>query len=157
MRKIRLTQGKFVLVSDKDYTFLNQWKWYYNIGYATRTDWSGLKQKQLLMHRLILERMGFKNFAHTDHRDENKLNNQRRNLRPATHAQNLYHRGRQKNNLSGYKGVCWDKDRGKWRVYIREKGILHYLGLFMNKIAAAKRYDKAARKYFGKFAKLNFN
>ena len=76
MRRIKLTQGKFALVSNKDYTFLlgvepvyrlcrcnNRWKWYYNLGYAVRTDWSGIKRKQLLMHRLILERMGFKNFA----------------------------------------------------------------------------------------------
>lgn len=94
---------------------------------------------------------------HTDHKDGNGLNNQRRNLRSATHAQNLYNRGCNKNNHSGYKGVCWDRHVHKWRVYIREKGNLHYLGLFTNKIKAAKHYDKMALRYFGKFAKLNFN
>lgn len=28
MRKIPLTQGKFALVDDADFDWLNQWKWY---------------------------------------------------------------------------------------------------------------------------------
>ena len=41
MKRILLTQGKEALVSDQDYKYLMQWKWYYNSqpatgGYATR-------------------------------------------------------------------------------------------------------------------------
>lgn len=30
--------GKFTLVDDEDYEYLNQWKWYYADGYARRLD-----------------------------------------------------------------------------------------------------------------------
>ena len=38
---------------------------------------------------------------------------------------------------------------------INYKGI--YLGSFDNEKEAGKSYDEAAVKYFGKFARLNFN
>ena len=40
------------------------------------------------MHRVILERMGFKNFARSDHINRNRLDNRRCNLRPETNHQN---------------------------------------------------------------------
>jgi len=59
-----------------------------------------------------------------------------------------------RNNLSGYKGVTLHR-KGKWKAKIQfnKKGI--YLGLYDTPEEAAIAYNKAAKEYFGEFAKLN--
>lgn len=115
MKRIPLTQGKVALVSDEDYEYLMQWKWYARRAgktfYAGRHVRLKLKQKVFHMHRVIAERLGI--LEAPDHKDRNGLNNQRSNLRAATISQNKANRGRNKNNTSGYKGVYWDKERKK--------------------------------------------
>jgi hypothetical protein len=62
---------------------------------------------------------------------------------------------KQSNNTTGYKGVVILK--GKYiRAQIQVRGKRIHLGIFSDKISAAKSYDKAAKKYFGEFAGLNF-
>ncbi len=59
VKKIELTQGKYTIVDDEDYEFLNQWQWHVNrkkcktssdLLYAKRFE----KRKTITMHRLIL-------------------------------------------------------------------------------------------------------
>lgn len=157
MKRIKLTQGKYTLVSDKDYAYLNQWEWCCSAAeYAIR----GVRlvnkpTKHIYMHRVILERMGLKNFKHGDHRNCNRLDNRRINLRVATCSENQHNKKLQKNNTSGYKGVSWYACYGKWRVRIWAGRKSKHLGYFIDIIIAAKAYNKAAKKYHGKFAKLN--
>lgn len=54
-------------------------------------------------------------------------------------------------NTSGYKGVSYDKARGKWMASVR--GL--YLGRFATKEAAARAYNEGALKYYGEHAYLN--
>ena len=152
---IPLTQGKVAIVDAEDYEYLNQWKWYYAQGYAVRTECINGRQRQVLMHRVILERMGFKDFEDSDHINRNKIDNRRLNLRATTHQQNTCNRGKQTSNTSGYKGVYWSKQRKKWvaRIYVDGK----YVNLkgFINKKEAARVYNTAALMYHGEFAVLN--
>lgn len=160
MKKIALTQGKFALVDDDMFEYLNQWKWYCNRNkiypnkmYAARRKTIGYyKSKIILMHREILNYNGKKN---VDHIDGFGLNNQRRNLRICEVAQNIRNQKLHKNNTSGYKGVIWFKPTQQWRAQIMVNRKCLSLGYFNNILDAARAYNKGAEKYFGEFARLN--
>lgn len=100
---------------------------------------------------LMGERSGFE----VDHRDRNPFNDQRDNLRWATRTQNLANQPKFRGS-SQFKGVSWSKDHGKWRAALQFEGRKVRLGSFLNEESAALAYDKAARKYFGEFARPNF-
>lgn len=51
-----------------------------------------------------------------DHRDRNRENNTRDNLRWVTHSENMMNKSLSKNNTSGKTGVQWRKDCNKWVV-----------------------------------------
>lgn len=157
MKTIPLTRGKVAIVSDCDFSFLNQWKWCCSQGkYAVRErrKRDPLKPTSIRMHVVIAQRMGFPAICEVDHRDNNGLNNQRRNLRPATKRTNGQNRGPNKNNTSGYKGVS--RADSKWVAEIKVGPKRLRLGRFATPQDAAIAYDKAARTHFGSFAFLNF-
>jgi hypothetical protein len=54
------------------------------------------------------------------------------------------------------KGVSWNKSKKRRRVQIYADGQYKFLGYFKDEILAVKAYDKAAKKYHGAFAVLNF-
>jgi hypothetical protein len=140
-----------VMVDDEDYKYLNQFYWTSD-EYRTVTSSLGKTGKRFILARFLLNPP---DDIEIDHIDGNRLNNQRSNLRFATSSQNKANRGPRKDNTSGYKGVSWHKQRNKWTARIKANDKYQYLGLFSNKIDAAKAYNKAAIKYFGDYAWLN--
>lgn len=157
MKEILLTQGKVALVDDADYERVNQHKWCANkIGnnwYAIRATGGRRKKKFIYMHRSIT---AVAPGMYVDHRNHNGLDNRRENLRVCTNAQNTRSRGTGKNNTSGYKGVCWRKDRKRWSAKIKVNYVTIALGCFGSPEEAAKAYDEAARFHFGEYALTNF-
>ena len=63
-----------------------------------------------------------------DHKDRIRHHNWIDNLREASQQCNLRNTGNRKNNTSGVKGVCWDKDRNKWVARIVVNGKQSNLG-----------------------------
>ncbi len=105
MKKIPLTQGKFALVDDEDFEYLNQWKWKFLSGYAARKK----GKKTIYMHRLVNNTLDNKS---TDHINMNKSDNRKENLRSSTSSQNKFNRDSM-GGSSKYKGVSWNKKREK--------------------------------------------
>ena len=153
-RTIPLTQGFEALVSDQDYSYLMQWKWSYvkgrNGGYAKRHG-ARPNRNAIALHNVVAHRKGIHGEA--DHKNQDTLDNQRCNLRPATRSQNSMNRSRRRDNRSGYKGV--DKNKGQWRARITKQGRTLHLGYFKTKKKAAAAYNAAAIRLHGEFSCLN--
>jgi hypothetical protein len=149
MKEIKLTQGKVALVDDEDFEYLNRFKWQAakkrHTFYAVRT----VNRISIRMHRVIMNYpLGFE----VDHKNGNGLNNTRNNLRICSRRQNSFNVPCR--SISGFKGVGKDKNGYQSAITVNGKRI--YLGWYFDPIEAAKKYDLAALKYFGKFAYLNF-
>lgn len=89
-----------------------------------------------------------------DHINGDRTDDRVSNLRIATHSQNLYNRGAQRNNSSGFKGVYWHKPTRKWRARIMSDGLSRSLGLYDTPEEAHQAYAFAASKLHGEFAKV---
>lgn len=91
-----------------------------------------------------------------DHREiDNRDDNRESNLRDATHSENAQNRRKYATNTSGYKGVCWDKSRGKWIVIIQVNGKQKNIGRYKTKEEAKRAYEEAARSIHGEFARTS--
>jgi hypothetical protein len=106
------------------------------------------------MHREILNAPAG---VFVDHKDGDGLDNRKENLRIVTSAQNQQNRRKiSRKTTSKYKGVYFRRENKKYCALICCKGKRMHLGYFDNEIDAAKAYDQAAKKFFGEFARLNF-
>jgi len=91
-----------------------------------------------------------------DHINGNGLDDRRANMRTCTNQQNMRNLRKRRSGSSIYKGVYYDKRRRTWYARICHNGKNIHLGTFATEIEAARAYDRAARRLFGEFARLNF-
>lgn len=149
MRKLPLSNSlDFAAVDDEDYPLLSRFTWWINgNGYVV----TKVFNLDLPLHRVVFGTSK----TLVDHEDGNKLNNQKSNLREATNVQNGQNRRVQKHS-SPYKGVSLvGKSKKPWLSSIRVNRIKMHLGYYSDPVEAARQYDSAALKYFGKFARTN--
>lgn len=154
MKLIPLTQGKFAKVDDGDFGFLQQFKWRVRSSkrcfYAVRTEYlTDGKRKIIRMHRDV---MGVTGAEIIDHINHDGLDNQKSNLRICTNAQNMRNRsGLSKNSTSGFRGVSFCKQTGRWKAHIRVDLKKIHLGRHDTPELAYAAYLVANKKYFGAF------
>lgn len=82
--------GRFALIDNADFELVSRYTWHYRDGYAlTKAIWKG-KKREVRMHRLIADC----DDSHViiDHKNRNRLDNQRHNLRWYTPTQNANNR-----------------------------------------------------------------
>ena len=79
-----------------------------------------------------------------DHINGNRADNRIVNLRAVTRSGNCKNMKKAKNNTSGYTGVYWASDRGKWRAEIASDGVKVKLGAFFTLEEAIAAREKAA-------------
>lgn len=146
-------KGLCAIVDDEDFDRVNQHRWHVgNNGYI-KTFVGGRKNvKCILMHRLI---MNPPDDFEVDHRDGNKLDNRRSNLRIAERSQNARNLRRHKKFSSRFKGVSWNGKDQLWDARIGDNHQTIHLGQFSSEIQAAFAYNTAALERFGDFASLN--
>ncbi len=156
MKEIKLTQGKFALVDDEDYEYVNQFSWCLRKTKSYMYAYGGLKIdgefKTVQMHRLI---MNPPKGMLVDHKNGDGLDNRRNNLRICTRSQNCVNRVRTKGSKSKYLGVGWCNYRNKWLVKITVKGKQRCIGKFGSELEAAIIANISMRKYYGEFANPN--
>lgn len=116
----------------------------------------GSKQTVFYIHRLVGMHFLTKDNEYQtdiDHKDGNPLNNDISNLRWATHSENMRNTKvrKEEGKTSKYKGVCWSKDKQKWRITIACK----HIGYSDNEDDAAKIYNEYIINNWGKFANPN--
>ena len=151
MKKISLTNGGVTLISDEDYSEVSKYKWF--LKRETHKESVIRTIGKISLSRFLLNPP--KGML-VDHIDGNRLNNQRENIRICTPAENARNTILYSTNTSGFRGVMWKKSNKKWhaRITVNYKRIS--LGFFDSITDAAKAYNKAAKEYFGEFARLNY-
>jgi hypothetical protein len=143
---IFLAGGKAVAVVDADdWERLSRHRWRLSKGHAI-TD---IGSTTVSMHRMIV---GAREGQVVDHRNRQRLDNRKENLRRCTHEENNLNTS-PRGQASRYRGVWMSK--GKWRAAITRHGRRQYLGYWDTELQAAMAYDMAADRLHGRFAKLN--
>lgn len=153
--EIYLSNNHVALIDDEVSDIVGKHKWQAcavkNLVYASRHVG---KTKELLHH--FLGKLWGWTFIRIDHKDHNSLNNTKDNLRPCTQSQNLANARMRSDNTSGFRGVIWDQQRGRYRAELRTNGKTKHLGRYLKAEDAARVRDAAAMEAFGEFATLNF-
>jgi hypothetical protein len=86
-----------------------------------------------------------------DHIDRDRANNIWLNLREATRSENAMNQQIRTDNISGHRGICWDKQKNKWKVQISAKGVSRIQKHFVNFDEAVEFYEHVANALFGQY------
>lgn len=124
----------YALVDRRSADKFDKYLWTVSNGYAVRND---KNNKHIFMHQEIIGKAP--SGLVIDHRNNNKLDNRKSNLRFITQQQNMFN--------TNAIGITWRKDRRKWMARIKVNGKSIFLGNYINREDAEKARKAAKGKY----------
>ena len=139
MKRIQLTQGKYTIVDNEDFEYLNQFNWHFDGFYAGRNIRVNNNKTRIRMHREVAKTP--KGYV-TDHLNGDKLDNRKGNLKICTQSENQKRMKKFTTNKTGVSGVHWDKSRQKFLASKCFNGKRTNIGRFDSLIKAKKAYEK---------------
>lgn len=126
----------------EDFEKVEKGSWYENKRGYIRTNTYNGEKCLIALHQIIFGR-----FA--DHKNRNKKDNRKNNLRKADEKENARNRSLGPNNTSGYIGVKWSNVANGWVASIGINDTRINLGTFKDKEDAIIARLKGELKYYG--------
>jgi AP2 domain len=136
----------YTIVDAADADWVNQWQWGLETGYAGRGETRDGRKQTFRLHRELLGLVRGDG-VEGDHRNLNKLDNRRKNLRVVSKHQNRQNKPSNRGSSSQYRGVTWNKTLKKWQAYVSPGGKYRHLGLFHSEEDAAQAARKGRAQY----------
>ncbi len=133
----------YALIDATDAPWVNQWRWHDDHGYVGRSEHipgTGRTATPLkfLLHRELMSLLRY-DPREVDHKNLDKYDNRRSNLRIVTPAQNAQNQAKVNHiGRSRFRGVTWDSQRGKWRPVLRVAGVRHCGPFMADELEAAQ-------------------
>lgn len=149
--RVWLYGGGFAVIDSEDVPKIEWRSWHrHSAGYAVaRTEIEG-RQHTIYMHRVICP---VPPTMEVDHINGNRLDNRRRNLRPATATLQRVNQISRPGSVSRFRGVTAAKGKAHpWAARFGRKS----LGAYATEEEAARAVDRYLLEQFGSYAKLNF-
>jgi hypothetical protein len=119
-KRSKVNRGKYKAIVDNEvFEEVNKYSWTYQKGYARNN------KMNILLHRYIwsLKFGEIPSGLEVEHKNQDKLDCRLENLRLANRSENNCNKTKQKNNKSGFKGICKvikKKEREDGSIYIKE-------------------------------------
>lgn len=137
----------WTLIDLDDVWALGKYRWFENpSGYVARSKTSNHVVTAVFLAREILGLPRKSDGRQADHRNRNRLDNRRSNLRILTSNQNKQNKSSYKGHSSQYRGVSFAADRRKWRAVVTVDGKNTRLGQFDNEEDAAQAAREARQR-----------
>lgn len=136
--------GQVIIIDAEDIPLIKNYRWNITFKPSPYVRSYDENKKTIQLARLILNAP--KNTV-VDHINRNTLDNRKCNLRIVNNSLNAINSKVRTDNVSGFKGVSWDKSRKLYRAYITKNRKLINLGRFKTLESAVDARKIAELKY----------